>query len=471
MKKYIVLFAALAACTVVSCNKEIKETPIDNNPEEVIPTTPARRTVTITAEVDPETKTFYEGGTNFSWTTGDKISILTYNSSTGDYKYEEFTANSTAPSSKFTGYLDDGYELSDIALFPANSSHGYTSGASLPIQFYIPKEKDLTSNNSADLPMVAEKSSGNVYAFKHCSGATKITIDNIPAKYTSVTVSFKTRDDQYGVKISGTLDTRKRSSGFFAWDASYAENDNDKTFSRIVPVTSNSATVYIPFATGGTIYSNNTVSITGHDGVNDDLLYSNSSVGEIAGFTRATVIPLATLHMNNLKSIDWSASGVYTFGSSGYIDEWKATSDTYYIYFRVKIAASQVAAGRYIYTGFNTNGKGRDGVASPWGTGMNMDGDPSDMEALTLVYPFSAVEAETITFKDGVDSDGFIQHPVRTSVGKVTTWGYQEGNLSTGYAYIVIAINRAKIGSPDGTITVEHSYRSSPSLQGEITLN
>lgn len=466
MKKYVLFIAAFTACTIISCNKEVKETPIDNTSEEIT-TTPSRRTVTISAECEQETKTTYAGGTTFSWTTGDKISVLTYNSSTGDYKYEDFVANSTAASSKFTGSLDSGYELAGYALFPASDDHDYDPSDELFIKFDMPKYKDNTSNNSADFPMVAEKS-GDVYAFKHCSGVTKLTVDNIPAKYTAVTITFITNSVSNGVKLSGTLGTRKRSSGFYAWDPAYAANSDERTYSRKVPVTSNTATVYIPYATGGSIYGGNTVEIVGHDGVNNDVLYSNTSVAGIPSFTRATVIPLAPLHINNLKYIDWSSASVSTFGNRGYIDEWKATSDAYYIYFRVKIPANIVTSSRYIYTGFNTNGITGDGIEPEYSPGLDI---VDDIEALSLVYPFSSVDATTITFKDGVDASSYIQCPVKTTVGKVTTWGYQEGDLETGYAYVIFAIQRSKIGSPDGTIQVQHSYRTSPSVSGYITLN
>ena len=465
MKKTLLFFAAaIFAIAAVSCNR-IEQVPETGD----VTVTPQRIPVTITATVQEDTKTTYAGGTTFSWTAGDKISVLTYNSSSTTYKYEDFVASSTGASSTFTGSLDPGFAISDYALYPASDGHGYVPGDSFPIRFNIPKYKDCSGAASAELPMVATKT-GDTFSFTHCSGATKITIDNIPAKYTSATISFTTRSDAYGVQISGTFNTRKRSSGYYAWDPDYAGSSDDKIYSRKVPVVSNTATFYVPMATGGTIYSGNTVTVTGHDGVNNDVLYSNTAVGEIGAFARATVIPLATLHMNNLKSIDWSASGVYTFGESTKIKEWKATSDDYFIYFKVKLPASEANVDRYIYTGFNTNNTDDDGVKSAWGTGLDLDGDPSDMEALSLVYPFTEVGATTITFADGIDSRGYIQFPVQTSVGKVTTWGYQDGDLSTGSAYIVFAIPRAKIGSPSGSIKVQHSFRSYPSVLGSITL-
>lgn len=364
MKKYFVLFTALTACIIISCNKEIKDSPIDNT-DDIIATTPVGRTVTIMAECEPGTKTFYDGGTDFSWTVGDKISVLTYNSSTDDYKYKDFVADKTASASTFTGTLDDGYELSNIALFPASDDHGYDSGDYYPISFNIPQYKDCVSHESADLPMVAEKS-GDVYAFKHCSGAAKITIDNIPAKYTSVTISFTTTDSGTGVILSGTFNTRKRSSGFFAWDPDYASTDDERNFTRKVPVTSNSATVYLPFATGGSIYSGNTLTVTGHDGVNNDVIYSNTAVKSLGSFSRATITPLATLHINKLRSIDWS-SVTTSVTSDGNYKELKVDYDPYFVYFHTIRNRNDELWGSsgYIYYMLDTDSSTSTGGADP----------------------------------------------------------------------------------------------------------
>ena len=464
MKKTLLFFAAaIFAIAAVSCNR-IEQVPETGD----VTVTPQRIPVTITATVQEDTKTTYAGGTTFSWTAGDKISVLTYNSSADTYKYEEFTASSTGASSSFTGSMDPGFALSSYALYPASDDHDYDPNDWAAIHFNIPKSKDCSSVATAELPMVATRT-GDVFSFSHCSGAAKIVVDNIPEKYTSVTISFSSKSG--GVKISGTFGIHDGGSGVFGWSSAYAEDANDRVFSRKVPVNSHSATLYIPFATGGTIYDGNTVTVTGHDGVNNDVIYSNTSVKSIGSFSRATVIPLTTLHMNNLKSINWSGSGISSFGESGYVQLWKAASDSYYIYFLVQVAASRAASGKYIYTGFNTNGTDDDGLPSAYGTGLSMDGDPSDMEALSLVFPFASVDATTITFKDGIDSEGFIQKPVKTSTGKVTTWGYQTGDLSTGTATIVFAIERSKIGSPEGTIKVQHAFDWSPSTIGTFTLN
>ena len=393
MKKLMYIFAAFCACAVVSCNKDLKveETPLNDTSTSTETTTTGRRIVTISAGVDLMSKTTYADGTTFSWEVGDKISVLTYNSTTDDYKYEDFVATTKAKSSDFTGGLDDGYELADYAVFPAGS-HGFLIDSGYDwIQFNIPSYKDLSSPFSADLPMIAKKTAG-VYTFTHCSGATKITIDNIPAKYTTVTVSFTTRSDGYGVKLSGTFNTRKRSSGFYAWDADYAATEAERTYSRKVPVTNNSAIVYIPFATSGTIYSNNTVTITGHYGSTNDVLYTNTAVKEIGPFNRAEVIPLKTLIMSQLGHISWGE--ISGFSGSGNYVELKSTYDDYYVYLYSKVKKAQVKwgttegsyeNGTYIYYGFDT-----DKLSS---TGTDYWGNAGKYDAIVLIYPYGLEES------------------------------------------------------------------------------
>lgn len=462
MKKIYLLFAAIGAFLAVSCNEELR---IDVEPVQA-----GRKVVTLSATIEDGTKTTYAGGTTFSWTSGDKISVLT--SKTVDavttYKFEEFTANSTGSTSTFTGTIDEGFALSNYALFPASASHSY-SGSNL--YFDIPKTKDCTGTFSADLPMVGKKNDG-VYNFTHCSGAAKITVNNIPAKYTAVTFAFTSG----GVKMSGAFSTFGDGAGHYKWNPDNAADATEKGYTRKVSVSNGSATVYVPYGIDGTIWSGSSLSVTGHDGVNDDVLYSNASLKAIGPFSRATVIPLTPLNINRLKYIDWTDSGVSTFSKGDYnyrMEEWKATSDSYYVYFRFQLAAWKIPAdpsGTYFYTGYNTNGVAGDGVAPVWPTNLEIE---PDIEALTLLYPFVSSDGTTIVFKDGVDNDGFIRCPADTDTGKLTTTGSQPGTLAEGqYVYVAFSVPRSKIGSPSGTITVQHKgldgYLSSP---GTFTLN
>lgn len=459
MKKSLVLFAAFVACFALSCNK------VSETVKEEASSQAGMKTVTITATIANQTKTTYAPTTGaFGWNAGDQISVLG-----DDNNFYTFTAASTGATSVFTGSLPGGVELSSYAMFPADAGHAF-DGSNLT--YNIPEYKDLSSHPSADFPMVGEKGAGDVYAFKHNCGAYLMTVDNIPSGIVSVKITFVSG----ALKLSGAFGTFK-SGDDWGWNADGGSSTSEKTFSRKVAVSSNKAEVYLPYAAGAQMWSDNTVEIIGYDALDNPttLLSGKTMAGNSAYFVRGEIIPLTPLVLSNLANIDWADAGVSTFNQGTYnyrIKEWKATSDKYYIYFRLQMAAHKVPAdpsGDYIYTGFNTNGVAGDGVAPLWSTNLEIE---ADLEALTLLYPFVSNDGTTVVFKEGEDTAGFIQCPVKTETGKVTTTGYQPAGLSSGeHVYVAFAIPRAKIGSPSGSITVQHVWQGYNSSPGTFTLN
>ena len=83
------------------------------------------------------------------------------------------------------------------------------------------------------------------------------------------------------------------------------------------------------------------------------------------------------------------------------------------------------------------------------------------LEAIASVYPFrGTVPAgmsypEGVEFVNGVDEQGDIECPSGTSNGKVSAFGYRDGDV----AHLEIAISRAAIGNPaPGAYNVQHSF-------------
>lgn len=171
MKKYTLLFAALGACMVFSCNKGLSsDEPVINDETPQV----AMKTVTITATIDDElesgidksTKTSYSNAGIFSWTEGDEISIIGSNGTP-----YTFTAISSGTSTVFTGTLPNEVSLGNRAYFPADVNHTAS-------KYNVPQNKDLTSHPSAEFPMVGTKGEGNAYSFTHCCGVALFTIEN-----------------------------------------------------------------------------------------------------------------------------------------------------------------------------------------------------------------------------------------------------------------------------------------------------
>ena len=236
MKKFAYVIAALAAAFAVSCTKETPlETPNTDAPAEV-----GMKEVTITASIDPETKTSYDADGKFSWTAGDQISILA-----SDNNFYTFTTKESGASVAFSGQLPEGVDLGTYALYPASDVHYFENWQPY---FGIDKYKDLTSSFSADLPMTAQKGENDTYSFKHATSALYFTFTNIPDGIKAVEISFENESLQF----SG------RHKAYYAepWSLEFSESgntDDDRMFIRKVAVNNNTANVYLPFK--GTLWN------------------------------------------------------------------------------------------------------------------------------------------------------------------------------------------------------------------------
>lgn len=435
MKKIVVIFAALCVC-MISCNKELTDSQNNVTAPEV-----AMKIVTITATIDDDlTKTSYAGGTTFSWTAGDEISVLC-----SDDVFHTFTANSTGTTTTFTGSLPDGVSLGSYAFFPADAGHTREG-----LKFNIPEEKDLTSHPSADLPMVGDKGEGNAYSFMHCSGAALFSLKNIPSNIVAVEISFVSAS----LKLSGLFGVFKSgpSSDEWRWNAAGGSTTSEKTFKRKVSVINHQAEVYLPYAWGANMWANNSVTIKGYDSSDNEYAIITDKTMKGDGsydYVRAHVRPLTPLILNNLDRIDWS--GISGYSGDGNYAAFKVTSDDYYIYFYSKVKKGQVKwgttdgageNGTYIYYGVDT-----DKNAS---TGTDFWGNAGKFNSIVLVYPYNM--DETIRTAPYIKVNGTRYYSSCTG-----TVGDGEGAMVES----AIAILRTDIGVTTGTEVNVYSYASS----------
>ena len=133
MKKYIIVIM-LMAIGMASCSKIVPETENENNDPTIKELSDGSRLITIYADCDKiledgiEGKTSYASDKTFSWVAGDKISVLFHNSS-DEPVWVDFTAVSTAASSRFTATVDGDLTMGAPttgtywALYPANANH------------------------------------------------------------------------------------------------------------------------------------------------------------------------------------------------------------------------------------------------------------------------------------------------------------------------------------------------------------
>ena len=187
MKTTVLSIIAICALAAVSC-------------QEIEPEFTATKTQTITlrAQIDPETKTTYGSDVTFGWSAGDAISLLVKNAD-NSYSFIELTTTDSGASADFTGTLLAGQTVQDLALYPASENHVYTNDGTETIQFYLPTSYDYTTHESVNLPMVARKSAGT-YTFKPAGGALKVTYNNLPG---NTVLDFQFASDN---KLNGLME-------------------------------------------------------------------------------------------------------------------------------------------------------------------------------------------------------------------------------------------------------------------------
>lgn len=439
MKKYTFILVAICACLVLSCTKENPKFEEDNS-------SPAMKTVTITASIDDVlTKTSYADGTTFSWTKGDKISVMC-----SDGEFRTFTADAAGTASTFTGEVPETVELGTYAFFPADDNH---SGSNR--NFYLPESKDLSETGSADLPMLGSKATdSDAFSFQHCTGAVLFTLANIPANITTVEISFESAS----LKLSGTfyIDGPSAQTDLGAgcyWTARGGTTTSDKTFTRKVKVNSDhTAQVYLPYAATASMYAANTVNVKGFDiNGNPSVLLENRTMKAISDYTFALahVKPLTPLVLSNLNHIDWNSISGYT-GDGNYA-AFKVTSDDYYVYFYSKIKKAAVKwgttagdgeNGSYIYYGVDTD---QDST-----TGNDFWGGAGKFNSIALVYPYDLGET--------------IRTAPYVAVNKVRKNVVCFGAIGSGEDAMVetsIAVLRSDLNVSKGTTVNVYSYASS----------
>ena len=362
MKKITVILAALAAAFAVSCTKEAPEAqlPQDQN-------APAgMKMVTITASIEgADTKTSYDAAGKFSWTKGDKISVM----GTG-YGFYTLTATSDGPTTTFTGWIPEGVTLRQEAFYPADEATNRTDGS---YYFNIPMYKDLSQSFSADLPMGAYSGTAN-YEFKHITGAALLTFTNFPAEVETAEISIVNAR----LKLTGIFNAYL-SSGLWTWNSKVDVPEEERTLIRKVPVVNGQAQLYMPY--NGSLWWDYTsmVNIKGYDAAGNEyvLLKDKKMKPDEASAVRGVVKKYAPLALPDyvpeadLSKIDWNAENVKVYdlpdkasSSRQALRQVKVIADKYYVYARLVASAEHLTStssdyfGLFIYDAIDGAGDG-----------------------------------------------------------------------------------------------------------------
>lgn len=390
MKKITVILAALAAAFAVSCTKEAPETQIPQDQN-----TPAgMKMVTITASIEgADTKTSYDADGKFSWTKGDKISVM----GTG-YGFYTLTATSDGPTTTFTGWIPEGVTLRQEAFYPADEAINRTDGS---YYFNIPMYKDLSQSFSADLPLGAYSGTAN-YEFKHITGAALLTFTNFPAEVETAEISIVNAR----LKLTGVFNAYL-SSGLWTWNSKADVPEEERTLIRKVPVVDGQAQLYMPY--NGSLWWDYTsmVNIKGYDAAGNEyvLLKDKKMKPDEATAVRGVVKKYAPLALPdyvpavNWNKVDWTGENAVSPTAEGFTDV-KVVADEYYLYARIEAPITFAWDKLYYYMG---RGEGSNALSWAWTTTAaltyNYEGAAS-LDALTLKYNGVTIDTKVETEGD-----------------------------------------------------------------------
>lgn len=424
MKKISILLAALAAAFAVSCTKEpvSTETPDTSAPA-------GMKQVTITASIDEaDTKTSYDAAGKFSWTKGDKISVM----GTG-YGFYTLTATSDGPTTTFTGWIPEGVTLRQEAFYPADEATNRTDGS---YYFNIPMYKDLSESFSADLPMGAYSGTDN-YEFKHITGAALLTFTNFPAEVETAEISIVNAR----LKLSGLFNAYL-SSGLWTWNSKSDVAEEERTLIRKVPVVDGKAQLYMPY--NGSLWWDytSTINIKGYDAAGNEyiLLKDKTMKADEASAERGVVKPYAPLALPDYvpsvdwNKVDWTAENVVSPTVEGFT-EVKVVADKYYLYARIEAPTTFAWDKLYYYMG---RGEGSNALSWAWTTTAAQTYNNEGVASLdTLSLKYNGVTMDTKVETEGDNAYWYMAfprgaHEITKEAGEIsfTLMGYVGGDFA-----------------------------------------
>ena len=159
---------------------------------------------------------------------------------------------------------------------------------------------------------------------------------------------------------------------------------------------------------------------------------------------------------------EWTNIGAFTTDNAR-VTSWKAASDANNIYIYAVCPASVVKErgiwNAYIDGAFDLDNNEETGGAASYSLG-------NGMEAAFVAFPFSNNAGEDPTFVNGEKTDSWIQYPVGTAVGKVTSFGKVDGDNTL----VELAIPRNLIGNPASGTTIAINIGMGTSPVGKQTL-
>lgn len=213
MKLSYVLAAAIAALSIVACEKEAAiDTP---NGDEVEVQTPGLVKKTFYATVEgsePATKALLYDTNKTKWESTDAISVFVDDNTTN----YEMTASAEGASTGFTGTIADGSNY--IAVYPYSASIVYTPANAKPVEYSIPSVQEATLDSfdpKAAIFIANTDDKSNNLTFKAAFALLKVSVDkdNVLAVY----VENATLPMSGSIAINTSAEVEDGSGDKFTW--------------------------------------------------------------------------------------------------------------------------------------------------------------------------------------------------------------------------------------------------------------
>lgn len=256
-------------------------------------------TLQASSDCEPATRTSYAGDKSFSWTAGDKISVIFHNGATD--RFFTLTAQNAGASSTFKGSITNGYTIgaadgSNCALYPASDKHKYENGT---FYYYRPGEIEMSPDGfSSNIPLSAIEFSNNSLIFRPMCTVVKFSFSGLTAS--RVNLSVKNLDSH---TLSGYFDCRVSSSVYLVWKQ-LSDNNADspaRSISFTETVEDGKAAFYVNCPPWGGSYFKPQLSLT--DASTGAVLYSATAKQALPSSTNASLGNMVVIPEINLGEV------------------------------------------------------------------------------------------------------------------------------------------------------------------------
>ena len=305
MKRFFLFAAALVGLLAVSCNKE-KDMPVAID-RVAGPT----HTVSFKATIAPETRTSYADDKTFSWKEKDSVIVLTLSPDEQYIRLTTFYAESAGTETIFSGEVEEGYTLYNLAFYTAAGSGVAFGGEDdSNIYFYLPSgtyidgdsKTDYTvesANPLANLPLIGQQQEDNSYRFYTATGAAKFTFTDVPegAAYFVVEMSDEPLSGYFTWNENGIITNDSAREGTYTYTGSDGQEHTARYANRFVFYhfernADGTGTVYMPLPVGRipagariAFYDEDLETILYSRPVRSDIPIDRNKVTEVAPFS------------------------------------------------------------------------------------------------------------------------------------------------------------------------------------------